>query len=126
MSLLSIRLQHAGRLEAERTVHRDRGRVGRIADHREHLPAAGGLAAGDELGQQQAAYALARRFRGEIDRVLQAEAIRRAWPEMIRVSKAEDAGGAVIGHVVCTRGDVDGEPALGLVPLSVARFRRIE
>ena len=37
---------------------------------------------------------------------------------------AEDAGGAVIGHVVCTRGDVDGTPALGLGPISVAPARQ--
>jgi putative acetyltransferase len=28
-------------------------------------------------------------------------------------------GGEVIGHVLCTRGHVDGQPALGLAPLSV-------
>ncbi len=28
-------------------------------------------------------------------------------------------GGNVIGHVLCTRGDLDGQPALGLAPLSV-------
>nr|WP_240929702.1 N-acetyltransferase [Streptomyces coryli] len=32
---------------------------------------------------------------------------------------AEDADGEVVGHVVCTRGDVAGAPALGLGPLSV-------
>ena len=32
---------------------------------------------------------------------------------------AEDADGAVVGHVVCTRGTVGGAPALGLGPLSV-------
>jgi putative acetyltransferase len=37
---------------------------------------------------------------------------------------AEDAGGAVIGHVVCTRGDVEGKPALGLGPISVAPARQ--
>src|ERR1700760_521058 len=28
-------------------------------------------------------------------------------------------GGDVIGHVLCSRGDLDGQPALGLAPLSV-------
>lgn len=37
---------------------------------------------------------------------------------------AEDGDGAVIGHVVCTRGDVDGAPALGLGPISVAPARQ--
>jgi putative acetyltransferase len=32
---------------------------------------------------------------------------------------AESADGHVVGHVVCTRGTVDGAPALGLGPLSV-------
>ncbi|MGH3926266.1 MAG: GNAT family N-acetyltransferase, partial [Pseudonocardiaceae bacterium] len=32
---------------------------------------------------------------------------------------AEPAGGEVVGHVVCTRGTVDGSPALGLGPLAV-------
>lgn len=32
---------------------------------------------------------------------------------------AEPVGGAVVGHVVCTRGTVDGSPALGLGPLAV-------
>lgn len=32
---------------------------------------------------------------------------------------AEDEHGTVVGHVVCTRGTVDGAPALGLGPLSV-------
>lgn len=32
---------------------------------------------------------------------------------------AEDAGGAVVGHVVCTVGAVGTEPALGLGPLGV-------
>jgi putative acetyltransferase len=30
-----------------------------------------------------------------------------------------DPGGEVIGHVLCTRGRIDGQPALGLAPLSV-------
>ncbi|MET0684643.1 MAG: N-acetyltransferase [Solirubrobacteraceae bacterium] len=33
---------------------------------------------------------------------------------------AEDERGGLVGHVVCTRGDVDGAPALGLGPISVA------
>jgi putative acetyltransferase len=32
---------------------------------------------------------------------------------------AEDPGGEVVGHVVCTRGSVDGARALGLGPVSV-------
>ncbi len=32
---------------------------------------------------------------------------------------AESADGHVVGHVVCTRGSVDGAPVLGLGPLSV-------
>jgi putative acetyltransferase len=38
-------------------------------------------------------------------------------PELSLV--AEDGQGAVVGHVVCTRGTVSGAPALGLGPLSV-------
>ena len=41
--------------EAERAVHADRAGVGRIADHGEHLARAGGLAARQQLGQQQPA-----------------------------------------------------------------------
>ncbi|MBB6171236.1 putative acetyltransferase [Nocardiopsis mwathae] len=36
----------------------------------------------------------------------------------------EDGGGAVIGHVVCTRGRLDGVAALGLGPLSVLPDRQ--
>ncbi|MEU4092333.1 N-acetyltransferase [Streptomyces sp. NPDC026673] len=43
-----------------------------------------------------------------------------AWlPELSLVAEAPD-GGAVVGHVVCTRAHVDGVPVLGLGPLSVA------
>lgn len=45
-----------------------------------------------------------------------------AWiPELSLV--AEDSG-VVVGHVVCTRGDLDGAPALGLGPLSVLPERQ--
>lgn len=39
-------------------------------------------------------------------------------PQLAMVAEADE--GAVVGHVVCTRGWVDGRPALGLGPLSVA------
>ncbi|WP_158843302.1 GNAT family N-acetyltransferase [Saccharothrix deserti] len=35
------------------------------------------------------------------------------------LSLVAEADGAVVGHVVCTRGSVNGAPALGLGPLSV-------
>jgi putative acetyltransferase len=42
----------------------------------------------------------------------------RAWiPELSLV--AVDSGGDVVGHVVCTRGTVEGAPVLALGPLSV-------
>ena len=45
--------------EAERPVHADRAAVGRVADHGQHLARAGGLAAREQLGEQQAAEAAA-------------------------------------------------------------------
>ena len=41
-----------------------------------------------------------------------------AWIPALSLVAERD--GAVAGHVVCTRGDVDGAPALGLGPISVA------
>ena len=64
--------------EAERAMHADRAGVGRVADHRQHLARAGRLAARDQFDQEQPAEAAALRARGEIDRILDAEAIRRA------------------------------------------------
>ena len=49
--------------EAERAVHADRAGVGRVADHGEHLARAGGLAARQQLGQEQPAEAAAGRRR---------------------------------------------------------------
>jgi putative acetyltransferase len=45
----------------------------------------------------------------------------RADPGWIpQLSLVADESGEVVGHVVSTRGDIDGRPALGLGPLSVA------
>lgn len=44
----------------------------------------------------------------------------RADPGWIpRLSLVAEVGGRLVGHVVCSRGHVDGEPALGLGPLAV-------
>ena len=67
--------------------------LARVADHRQHLARAGGLAAGQQLGQQQAAEAAAGRVGGEVDRVFEAEAIGRAGPELVRVGVAADLAG---------------------------------
>jgi putative acetyltransferase len=40
------------------------------------------------------------------------------------LSLVADDGGTVIGHVMCTRGHVDGVPALGLGPLAVRPDRQ--
>ncbi|WP_347057276.1 N-acetyltransferase [Blastococcus sp. HT6-30] len=42
------------------------------------------------------------------------------------LSLVAELGGEVVGHVVCSRGDIEGRPALGLGPLGVvpARQRR--
>lgn len=50
------------------------------------------------------------------------EVLRRdaAWiPQLALV--AEDADGVVVGCVYCTRGELDGRPALGLGPVAVAK-----
>jgi putative acetyltransferase len=39
-------------------------------------------------------------------------------------SATDEAGRAVVGHVVCTRGTVDGQPALGLGPIAVRPDRQ--
>lgn len=39
-------------------------------------------------------------------------------------SAGSDGSGEVIGHVVCTRGDIDGVPALGLGPIGVRPDRQ--
>ncbi|ASU84483.1 N-acetyltransferase [Nocardiopsis gilva YIM 90087] len=43
---------------------------------------------------------------------------------LVAVDDADNGGGAIIGHVVCSRGGVDGRPALGLGPLSVSPERQ--
>ena len=70
-------------LEAERAVHADRPGVLRVADHRQHLARARGLAAGDQLGQQQPAEPLAWPARRQVDRIFQAEAVGRPGPEWL-------------------------------------------
>ncbi|MFE7032545.1 GNAT family N-acetyltransferase [Streptomyces sp. NPDC057621] len=40
-------------------------------------------------------------------------------PELSYVAIGEGGGNEVVGHVVCTRGHVDGVPALGLGPIGV-------
>ncbi|WP_109507256.1 GNAT family N-acetyltransferase [Nocardioides speluncae] len=40
------------------------------------------------------------------------------------LSLVAEAGGQIVGHAVATRGTVDGEPALGLGPVSVAPDRQ--
>ncbi len=46
------------------------------------------------------------------------------WLPRLALVAAELASGEVVGHVVCTRGSVDGEPALGLGPLAVRPDRQ--
>ena len=41
------------------------------------------------------------------------------WLPPLSLVAAEPASGEVVGHVVCTRGSVDGKSALGLGPLAV-------
>ena len=63
IELPADRAHRADVLEAERAVHADRAGVGRVADHGQHLARAGGLASRDQLGEQKAAEAAARRSR---------------------------------------------------------------
>ena len=46
------------------------------------------------------------------------------WLPPLSLVAAELASDEVVGHVVCTRGSVDGEPALGLGPLAVRPDRQ--
>jgi len=78
-------------------VHRDRALVAGVADHRQHLPDAQALAAGDQLGQQQLADALAARGGIQVDRVLDAEAVGAARPELVGVGVAQYPA-AAFGH----------------------------
>lgn len=41
------------------------------------------------------------------------------WLPALSMVAVEPMGGEVIGHVTCTRGAVDGRPALGLGPIAV-------
>lgn len=43
---------------------------------------------------------------------------------LVAVDPEPDGGGAVVGHVVCTRGTAGSTPALGLGPISVAPDRQ--
>lgn len=49
-----------------------------------------------------------------------------AWIPELSLVAVEDAsdGAHVVGHVLCTRADLDGRPALGLGPLSVIPARQ--
>ena len=47
------------------------------------------------------------------------EALRASDAWLPRLSLVAVDGGVVVGHVVCTRADVDGKPALGLGPIGV-------
>lgn len=46
------------------------------------------------------------------------------WLPPLSLVAAEPASGEVVGHVVCTRGSVDGKSALGLGPLAVRPDRQ--
>ncbi|MGC9668336.1 GNAT family N-acetyltransferase [Planosporangium sp. 12N6] len=41
------------------------------------------------------------------------------WLPRLSLVAVEPAGGAVVGHVACSRGHIDGAPAVGLGPLAV-------
>ncbi len=47
-----------------------------------------------------------------------------SWLPALALVAVEPPGGEVIGHVVCTRGSIDGSPALGLGPLAVRPDRQ--
>lgn len=47
-----------------------------------------------------------------------------AWLPRLSLVAVEPPAERVVGHVVCTRGTVDGCPALGLGPLAVRPGRR--
>src|SRR5262249_5200583 len=61
--------------EPERPVQFDRRRIGGIADYRDHLPEAARFAVGDHPLEQRAAEAATLRFRSDVYRVLDREAV---------------------------------------------------
>jgi putative acetyltransferase len=48
----------------------------------------------------------------------------KGWLPTLSLIALDPAGDGVVGHVVCTRGTVDGHPALGLGPLAVRPDRQ--
>ena len=63
--------------ETRRLVQPDRGRLCRIADHRDHLPVAALLGFNEQPVEQRASDAAAMRLRCDVDRILDGEAVGR-------------------------------------------------
>ena len=110
------RIVPAGAKPSARCTPIERG-VGRIADHRQHLPCAGGLAAGEELGQEQPPEPPAGALRCQVDRVLEAEAIGRPRSERTGVGITGDGAGAFEHQPGQALGEHVGPAALDLEPV---------
>ena len=96
------RLQHAGRLEAERAMQRRRAAGAAVGDHRDHLPPRAGLATFDQRGEQRAADPAPALRIVDVDRILDREAVRAARAVRRRVR--------VAGHAAVAFGDEVWQP----------------
>jgi hypothetical protein len=71
--------QRADEAKVRGSMQRNRGRIRRIADYRDHLPEAAGPGVGDQPCDQQPAQSLTVELRIDIDRILDAPAVGRVW-----------------------------------------------
>ena len=75
----------------------DGGRIGRLADDRDHLTLAHELGPGDHPAKQRPTHAPAEGFGGHVDRVLRRVAVGRAGPIGAGIGEAQDDR-ALLGH----------------------------
>ncbi len=87
--------QHAHVGEAGGGMHADRRGVGRVADHRDHLPVPAVGARGDERVEQASPDPLADRVLRQVDRILGGEAIGRPRAIRSRIGVAQHAARAL-------------------------------